>query len=80
LDVESGLISYARMSLVISLAEKQRSIIDGDVPFRGKCVSIPGLLCRKKLCNSIQSTIESVSAQKDQIWLSSSVVVLPYQG
>jgi hypothetical protein len=33
-DVESGLISYARISLVIFPAEKQRSITDGDVPFR----------------------------------------------
>jgi hypothetical protein len=79
-DVESGLISYAKISLVMFPAEKQRSITDGDVPFRGKCVSVPGLLCRKKLCNSIQSTIESVSAWKDRIWLSSSILVLPHQG
>jgi hypothetical protein len=52
-DVESRLISYARMSLVILLAKKQRSITDGDVLFWGKCVSMLGLLCRKKLCNSI---------------------------
>jgi hypothetical protein len=50
---------------VIPLAEKQRSITDGDVPFQGKCVSILGLLYRKKLCDSIQSMIELVSAQKD---------------
>jgi hypothetical protein len=64
-DVESGLISYARMSLVMLPAEKQRSITDGDVPFQGKCISVPGLLCRKKLCDSIQSTIESVSVWKE---------------
>jgi hypothetical protein len=79
-DVESGLISYARMSLVMLPAEKQRSITNRVVPFRGKCVNVPGLLCRKKLCDSIQSTIESVSSRKDQIWLSSSMVVLPHQG
>jgi hypothetical protein len=79
-DVESGLISYARMPLLMLPAEKQRSITDGDVPFQGKCVSVPGLLCRKKLCVSIQSTIESASARKDRIWLSSSVLVLPHQG
>jgi hypothetical protein len=79
-DVEAGLISYARMSLVMLPAEKQRSISDGDVPFRGKCVSVPGLLCRKKLCVSIQSTMQSVSVQWDRIWLSSSMLVLPYHG
>jgi hypothetical protein len=63
-DAESGLILYARMSLVICLAEKQRSITDGDMPFWGKCVSVLGLLCRKKLYDSIQSMIVSVSAWK----------------
>jgi hypothetical protein len=52
-DVESGLISYARMSLLICPAEKQRSITDRDMPFQGKCVSVPGLFCRQKLCDSI---------------------------
>jgi hypothetical protein len=77
-DVEIGLISYAKISLVMFPVEKQRSITDRDILLQGKYISVPGLLCRKKLCDSIQSTIESVSAWKDRIWLLSSMLVLPH--
>jgi hypothetical protein len=48
---------------VIMLDEKHKSIMEGELPFRGKWVRCPGLLWRKKLCILIQLAMESASAR-----------------
>jgi hypothetical protein len=78
--LESRLISCTRIDYVTLPAEKNRTMVDGLSPLRGKCIGSPGLLWRKKLCDSIQSAMVFACVLRLWICTSSMLLVLPDQG
>jgi hypothetical protein len=56
-DVVSWLMATLRIDLVMVPRERQRSMVEGLLPFLGWWVGTPGLLWRQKLLVSSQPTI-----------------------
>ena len=66
-EVVSWSVASKRIEVVTSPREKQRSIVDGVLPFLGWWVDSPGTLCSWELLDSNQSA---------RLWLAADVPVV----